>query len=91
MNINDIMMRDMLAEDKRQRELAAARPERVAPTWGDTCGMPWLAIAMWVLVGLTGMGAAFTGGMWYQAERDRAADAADVSGILTGGECARTK
>ena len=38
MNINDIMLRDILDEQKRQA--AKVSPERLELTWGDECGFP---------------------------------------------------
>ena len=77
MNINDIVLRDMLDEQKRQS--AKVSPERVETTWGDECGFPWLAVAVWLAVALAGLGAAFCGGMWFQAEWTRKADCADAA------------
>jgi hypothetical protein len=77
MNINDIMLRDILDEQKRQA--ATVSPERVETTWGDVCAVPWLAVGIWLAVALAGLGAAFCGGMWFQAERTRKADYADAA------------
>ena len=75
MTINDIMMRDLMEEERKQREEAAeARHDA-----GDECGFPWLAVAVWLAAGLAMLGAAFAGGMCYQsrcalkASRDLAA------------------
>ena len=77
MNINDIVLRDILDEQKRQA--ATVSPERVETTWGDVCAVPWLAVGIWLAVALAGLGAAFCGGMWFQAERTRKADCADAA------------
>jgi hypothetical protein len=77
MNINDIVLRNMLDEQKQQA--AKVSPERVETTWGDVCAVPWLAIGIWLAVALAGLGAAFCGGMWFQAERTRKADYADAA------------
>ena len=79
MNISDIIMRDMLDEDRRQRErdaAEAAAKKRAGICWGDVCAVPWLGLAMWAAVIASGMGAAFAGGMWYQAKKALAADMA---------------
>ena len=75
MTINDIMIRDIQEADQKQSE----RAERAETTWGDECGFPWLAVAVWLAVALAGLGAAFCGGMWFQAERTRKADCADAA------------
>ena len=75
MNINDIMLRDIQDAERKQSE----RAERVETTWGDVCAVPWLAVAVWLAVALAGLGAAFCGGMWFQAERTRKADCADAA------------
>ena len=70
MNIQDIMLRDIQDEERKQRE----RAEREAATIGDRCGFPWLAVAVWLAVALAALGAAFTGGMCYQSRRALKAD-----------------
>ena len=63
MNIQDIMLRNIQDEERKQRE------ERDAASAGDDCDFPWLAVALWIAVGLAMLGAAFTGGMAYQSHR----------------------
>lgn len=75
MTINDIMIRDIQEAKRKQSE----RAEREETTWGDVCAVPWLAIGICLAVALAGLGAAFTGGMWFQAERTRKADCADAA------------
>ena len=70
MTINDIMLRDIQEAKRKQSE----RAERVETTWGDECGFPWLAVAVWLAVALAGLGAAFAGGMAYQSRRALKAD-----------------
>ena len=70
MNINDIMLRDIADEERKQRE----RDERDAASAGDECGCLWLAVAVWLAVALAALGAAFTGGMCYQSHRALKAD-----------------
>ena len=70
MNIQDIMLRDIADEERKQRE----RAEREAATIGDRCGFPWLAVAVWIAAGLAMLGAAFAGGMCYQSHRALKAD-----------------
>lgn len=65
MNIQDIMLRDVRDEERKQRE----RDERDAASAGDECGFPWLAVAVWIAAGLAMLGAAFAGGMCYQSHR----------------------
>ena len=65
MNIQDIMLRDIRDEERKQRE----RDERDAASAGDECGLPWLAVAVWIAAGLAMLGAAFAGGMCYQSHR----------------------
>ncbi len=67
MNIQDIMLRDIADEERKQQR---ERDERDAANIGDECGFPWLAVAMWIAVALAALGAAFTGGMAYQSRRD---------------------
>ena len=72
MTINDIMMRDLMEEDRQQRkreEAAEARHDT-----GDECGFPWLAVAVWLAVALAALGAAFAGGIWYESRRALKAD-----------------
>ena len=64
MNIQDIMLRNIRDEERKQRE------ERDAVSAGDECGFPWLAVAVWLAVALAALGAAFAGGMCYQSHRD---------------------
>ena len=70
MNIQDIMLRDIADEEGKQRE----RDERGAASAGDECGFPWLAVAVWLAVALAALGAAFTGGIWYESRRALKAD-----------------
>lgn len=70
MTINDIMMRDLQEEDRKQRE----RAEHETRDEGNDCGLPWLAIAVWIAAGLAALCAAFAGGMYYQSRRDLKAD-----------------
>lgn len=70
MNIQDIMLRDIADEERKQRE----RNERDAASAGDECGFPWLAVAVWLAVALAALGAAFTGGMYFQSRRALKAD-----------------
>lgn len=65
MTINEIMLRDIRDEERKQRE----RDERDAASAGDECGLPWLAVAAWLAVALAALGAAFAGGMCYQSHR----------------------
>ena len=75
MTINDIMIRDIQDAERKQSE----RVERVETTWGDVCAVPWLAVGICLAVALAALGAAFCGGMWFQAERTRKADCADAA------------
>ena len=68
MTINDIMIRDIQEAERKERE------EREAATIGDRCGLPWLAVAIWLAVALAALGAAFTGGIWYESRRALKAD-----------------
>ena len=70
MNIQDIMLRDIADEERKQRE----REERDAASAGDEYGSLWLVVAVWITVALTALGAAFTGGMCYQSRRALKAD-----------------
>lgn len=70
MTINDIMMRDIREAERKQSELA----DREAATIGDRCGLPWLAVAVWLAVALAALGAAFAGGIWYESRRALKAD-----------------
>ena len=70
MNIQDIMLRDIADEERKQRE----RDERDAASAGDECGFPWLAVAVWLAVALAALGAAFAGGMCFQSCRALKAD-----------------
>ena len=70
MNIQDIMLRDIADEERKQRE----RAERDAASAGDECAFPWLAVAEWLAVALAALGAAFTGGIWYESRRALKAD-----------------
>ena len=69
MNIQDIMLRDIAEAEKKAKE-----QEREAATIGDRCGLPWLAVAIWLAVALAALGAAFSGGMAYQSRRALKAD-----------------
>lgn len=75
MTINDIMLRDIAEAERNQRE----RDEHETASAGDECGFPWLAVAVWLAFALAGLGAAFCGGMWFQAERTRKADCANAA------------
>ena len=68
MTINDIMLRDIQEAERKERA------EREAATIGDRCGFPWLAVAVWLAVALAALGAAFTGGIWYESRRALKAD-----------------
>ena len=68
MTINDIMLRDIQEAERKERA------EREAATIGDRCGLPWLAVAIWLAVALAALGAAFTGGIWYESRRALKAD-----------------
>ena len=70
MTIQDIMLRDIAEAERKERE----RAEREAATIGDRCGLPWLAVAMWLAVALAALGAAFAGGIWYESRRALKAD-----------------
>ena len=70
MTIQDIMLRDITEAERKQSE----RAEREAATIGDRCGLPWLAVAMWLAVALAALGAAFAGGIWYESRRALKAD-----------------
>lgn len=70
MTINDIMLRDIAEAERKQRE----RAERKTASAGDECGLPWLAVAVWLAVALAALGAAFTGGIWYESRRALKAD-----------------
>ena len=70
MNIQDIMLRDIADEERKQRE----REERDAASAGDECGFPWLAVTVWLAVALAALGAAFAGGMYFQSRRALKAD-----------------
>ena len=71
MNIQDIMLRDIADEERKQRR---ERDERDAASAGDECGFPWLAVAVWLAVALAALGAAFAGGMYFQSRRALKAD-----------------
>lgn len=64
MNIQDIMLRDI--QDAERERLRAEPPSHNV---GDDCDFPWLAVALWIAVGLAMLGAAFSGGMCYQSHR----------------------
>lgn len=70
MNIQDIMLRDIADEERKQRE----RDKRDAANMGDECGFPWLAAAAWLAVALAALGAAFVGGMFFQSRLELKAD-----------------
>ena len=70
MTINDIMLRDIAETERKQRE----RDEHETASAGDECGLPWLAVAVWLAVALAALGAAFCGGMWYESRRALKAD-----------------
>ena len=71
MNIQDIMLRDIADEERKQKR---KRDKRDAANMGDECGFPWLAVAVWLAVALAALGAAFAGGMCYQSHRALKAD-----------------
>lgn len=71
MNIQDIMLRDIADEERKQRR---ERDERDAANMGDECGFPWLAVAVLIAVALAALGAAFAGGMYFQSRRALKAD-----------------
>ena len=75
MTINDIMLRDIAEAERKQRE----RAERKTASAGDECGLPWLAVGFLLAGALAALGAAFAGGMWFQAERTRKADCVDAA------------
>jgi len=70
MTIQDIMLRDIADEERKQRE----RAERDVASAGDRCGLPWFAVAIWLAVALAALGAAFAGGIWYESRRALKAD-----------------
>ena len=70
MTINDIMLRDIAEAEREQRE----RDEHETASAGNECGLPWLAIGIWLAVALAGLGAAFAGGIWYESRRALKAD-----------------
>ncbi len=70
MNIQDIMLRDIQDAERKQSE----RAEREAATIDDSCGFPWLAVAVLLAIALAALGAAFMGGMCYQSHRALKAD-----------------
>ena len=78
MDLTDIMERDIRDAEREQRERAEReqreRADREAATIGDRCGLPWLAVAIWLAVALAALGAAFSGGMAYQSRRALKAD-----------------
>lgn len=65
MTINEIMLRDIRDVERKERE----RAKRETASAGDECGLPWLAVAVWIAAGLAMLGAAFAGGMCYQSHR----------------------
>lgn len=65
MTINDIMLRDIQEAELKERE----RAERETASAVDECGLPWLAVAVWLAAGLAALCAAFAGGMCYQSRR----------------------
>jgi len=71
MNIQDIMLRDIADEERKQKR---EREERGAASAGDECDFPWLAVAVWLAVRLAMLGAAFAGGMYFQSCRALKAD-----------------
>lgn len=71
MNIQDIMLRDIADEERKQRR---ERAERGAANIGDECDFPWLAVAMWLAVALAALCEAFVGGMYFQSRRALKAD-----------------
>lgn len=66
MTINEIMLRGIRDVERKERE----RAERETASAGDECGLPWLAVAVWIAAGLAMLGAAFVGGMYFQSRRD---------------------
>ena len=80
MTINDIMMRDLQEEERKQRE----RAERVAATIGDRCGLPWVRIAIALFVIIAILGAVFMAGAAWQANEIRRQDDAFNRFLLDG-------
>lgn len=70
MTINDIMLRDIQEAELKERE----RAERETASAVDECGLPWLAVAVWLAAGLAALCAAFAGGMYFQSRRALKAD-----------------
>ena len=65
MTINEIMLHDIAEAQRKWRE----HSELETASAGDECGLPWLAIGIWLAAGLAMLGAAFAGGMFYQSHR----------------------
>lgn len=65
MTINDIMIRDMEKANKDWCERAEAESAAI----GDRCSLPWLAVAILIVVALAALGAAFSAGVYYQSRR----------------------
>ena len=65
MNLNEIMAREISDAGLEARE---------RPPLGDDCALPWGCIAVWIVALIAALGAAFTAGMKFQAERDLKAD-----------------
>ena len=70
MTINEIMLRDIQEAELKERE----RGGRETASAVDECGLPWLAVAVWLAAGLAMLGAAFAGGMYFQSCRALKAD-----------------
>ena len=66
MNINDIMIRDMEAE--RRREEAERR--EAEKNIDDGCSILWGVIAMWLAVLAAALFTAFEAGIWYQSRQE---------------------
>lgn len=67
MNIQDIMLRDIADEERKQQ---GERDERNAASAGDECAFLWLAVCVWIAVAILALGAAFAAGMNWQSHRD---------------------
>ena len=71
MNIQDIMLRDIADEERKQQR---ERDERDAASAGDECDFPWLAVTVLIAVAHAALCAAFVGGMYFQSSRALKAD-----------------
>jgi hypothetical protein len=66
MNINDIMIRDMKAECRREE----AERREAEKNIDDGCSIPWGVIAMWLAVLAAALFTAFEAGIWYQSRQE---------------------